>query len=59
MHAGKDLDERGFPGPVVSEQAMDLSGLDREVDVLERDYRTERLGHVSEFDDGLHGYSRP
>src|SRR5215475_1657404 len=46
MHAGEDLDERGFSSPVVSEQAMDLCGPHREVDVLERDHRAERFGHA-------------
>src|SRR3954451_6253034 len=35
VQAGDDLDQRGLPGPVVTEDAGDLAGSDPEVDSLE------------------------
>ena len=44
VDARDDLDERGLAGPVLADEGMDLTGGDREVDVLQRADTREGLG---------------
>ena len=50
VDAGEDLDQRRLAGAVVAEEAMDLAGIDLDVDVAERDDRAEMLGDAAELD---------
>ena len=50
VDAGEDLDQRRLAGAVVAEEAMDLAGIDLDVDVAERDHRAEMLGDAAELD---------
>ena len=43
VEAGEDLDEGGFPGPVLAEHGVHLAGADREIHVLEGDAGAEAL----------------
>src|SRR5262249_35351617 len=43
MHAGDDLHHRRLAGAVLADQAMDLAGLELEVDVAQRRHTAEGL----------------
>ena len=53
VEAVEHVHQRGLAGAVLAEQAVDLAGLDREVDVVVGDQVTEALGDAAEFE--LHG----
>ena len=53
MHAGEDLDQRRLAGAVVADEGDDLAGMDVEVDVGERRYGAEVLGHALQAEDRL------
>ncbi len=50
IDAGDDLDERGFAGAVLSDQAMHFAGIHRPVDAVEGDRSAETLADVLEFE---------
>ena len=49
MHAGYDLDQRRFAGAVLAEQGVNLAGIKRERDVIERLRGVETLGDAANF----------
>ena len=53
VQAVEHVHQRGLAGAVLAEQAVDLAGLDREVDVVVGDQGAEPLGDAAEFE--LHG----
>ena len=62
LDAGEHLDDGRLAGAVLTKEADDLAGIEREVEILDRGDAEEALGDVAEFDDGLvahDGYSRP
>ena len=48
---------RGLAGAVRTDEPDDAAGLDREIDVVERDVRAVFLGQVASFDERGHGSS--
>ncbi len=46
MIAGNDLDQRGFAGAVIAEQAHDLIGSNFKVDMVEGSHLAECLGNI-------------
>ena len=48
---GDALDERALAGTVVTDEGRDLTGVDREVDVLQDVDRTEALVHAAELEE--------
>ena len=59
VQACHHLDERGLAGAVLAEQRMDLTGLHREPDALERMDPVEALDDVDGFERGLLGERGP
>ena len=53
VQAVEDVHQGGLACAVLAEQAVDLTGFDREVDVVVRDQGAEPLGDAAEFE--LHG----
>ena len=51
MYAGYDLDQRRLAGAVLAEQGMNLAGVQRKRDVLERLRRVETLGDSANLQD--------
>ena len=51
MHAGYDLDERRLAGAVLAKQGVNLAGVERKRDVLERLGGVEALGDAADFQD--------
>ena len=51
MHAGYDLDQRRFAGPVLPEQGVNLTGVKRERDVFEGLGSVETLGDAANLQD--------
>ena len=51
MHAGYDLDERRFAGAVLAEQGVNLAGMKRERDVIERLRGVKALGDAANLQD--------
>ena len=51
MHAGYDLDERRLAGPVLAKQRVNLAGVKRERDVIERLGGVESLGDAANLQD--------
>ena len=54
MHAGENLDERGFPGAVLAEERMDLAGANGEVHRRERHHAREALADAAELEEFAH-----
>ena len=50
VQAVEHVHERGLACAVLAEQAVDLAGLDGEVDVVVRDQGTESLGDAAKFE---------
>ena len=57
VQAVQDVHERRLARPVLTEEAVDLSRLDHEVDVVVRDEGAEPFGDSAKFE--LHGISNP
>ena len=55
MYTGYDLDERRFAGAVLAEQGVNLAGMKRERDVIERLCGVEALGDATNLQDRLDG----
>ena len=53
VHAGDQLHERRLAGAVVADERDDLTGIDIERDLLERDHRAELLADAVELDERL------
>jgi hypothetical protein len=51
MHAGQDLDQCRFAGPVLAEQRVNLAAPDEEIDAVERLHADKGLGDAAHFDD--------
>jgi hypothetical protein len=52
VHAGDDLDEGRLAGTVLPDQRVDLSGVQCQVDPVERDRAGESLGDLDDVDRG-------
>ena len=50
VHAGDDLHQRAFAGAVLAGEAVDLAGLQREIDAAQRLDAAERLGDAGQFE---------
>jgi hypothetical protein len=50
IDAGHDLDQRRLAGAVLAEQRVDLAGMERERDVIQRLRGAEPLGDAAQFE---------
>ncbi len=60
VNAGEDFHERGFACAVLADQCGHLTGIERDIDVIERTHTGKCLGNAAHFQNGLvrHGKHR-
>ncbi len=54
VHAGQRLGQRRFAGAVLADDGVDLAGLQREIDVLDRGHAAKFFGGFAQFEDRAH-----